>query len=97
MEDFLILLLQALGEFILELFAWGPWDWFWYWGDWRKDARLRRCSYAARGLWADMLSLMGGETDHVGCLVMEGQALDASDLAGLLGGGDAVAARSTAE
>jgi len=73
-----------------------PWA-KWYWGDWRKDARLRRCSYAARGLWADMLSLMGGETDHIGCLVMEGQALDASDLAGLLGGGEREVAKMLGE
>ena len=64
-----------------------PWS-KWYWGDWRKDARLRRCSYAARGLWIDMLSLMGGECDEFGYLVMEGQALCASDLAGLLGGSE---------
>jgi hypothetical protein len=62
-----------------------PWG-KWYWGDWRKDARLRRCSYAARGLWVDMLSLMGGECDPFGFLIMEGQALGPDDLAGLLGG-----------
>jgi len=60
----------------------------WYWGDWRKDARLRRCSYAARGLWADMLSLMGDECDVYGYLIMEGQPLTASDLCGLLGGAE---------
>ncbi len=62
-----------------------PWG-KWFWGDWRKDARLRRCCYAARGLWADMLSLMGGECDRFGYLIMEGQALGVSDLVGLLGG-----------
>lgn len=64
-----------------------PWG-KWYWGDWRKDARLRRCSYAARGLWIDMLSLMGGECDHFGCLTMEGEPLGAKDLEGLLGGSE---------
>lgn len=64
-----------------------PWG-KWFWGDWRKDARLRRCSYAARGLWADMLSLMGGECDRFGYLLMEGQALHPTDLAGLLGGSE---------
>lgn len=64
-----------------------PWG-KWFWGDWRKDARLRRCCYAARGLWADMLSLMGGEGDRFGFLIMEGQALGAGDLAGLLGGSE---------
>lgn len=64
-----------------------PWG-KWYWGDWRKDARLRRCTYAVRGLWIDMLSLMGGECDHYGYLIMEGQALGAADLAALLGGSE---------
>ena len=64
-----------------------PWG-KWYWGDWRGDARLRRCSYAARGLWADMLSLMGGECDQYGYLAMEGTALDNSDLARMLGGAE---------
>lgn len=62
-----------------------PWG-KWYWGDWRKDARLRRCCYGSRGLWADMLSLMGGECDEFGFLMMEGQALGPADLVGLLGG-----------
>lgn len=29
-----------------------------YPGDWRRDAALRSCSIAARGLWADLLCLM---------------------------------------
>jgi hypothetical protein len=41
MEDFLIILLQALGEFIFELLAWWPWDWFWYWGDSRWNPPRR--------------------------------------------------------
>lgn len=73
-----------------------PWG-KWYWGDWRKDARLRRCSYAARGLWADMLSLMGGECDRFGYLAMEGQALLAGDLAGLLGGSEREVAKMLTE
>ncbi len=39
MEDLLILILQALGEFLFELFAWWPWDWFWYFGDYRWDGQ----------------------------------------------------------
>lgn len=62
-----------------------PWG-KWYWGDWRKDARLRRCSYAARGLWADMLSLMGGECERYGALIMDGQPLGIDDLESMLGG-----------
>jgi hypothetical protein len=38
MEDLLILILQAIGEFLLELLAWWPWDWFCYWGDSKWDS-----------------------------------------------------------
>lgn len=62
-----------------------PWG-KWYWLDWRGDARLRRCSYAARGLWVDLLSLMGGECDREGYLIMEGKTLPPEELAQLLGG-----------
>ena len=73
-----------------------PWG-KWFWGDWRKDARLRRCGYAARGLWADMLSLMGGECDRFGFLMMEGEGLTAADLAQLLGGSAREVAKMLAE
>jgi hypothetical protein len=40
MEDLLIVILQALGEILLELFAWGPWDSLWWWfGDYRWDGQ----------------------------------------------------------
>ncbi len=29
-----------------------------YWDDWLRDSKLRRCSLAARGLWMDMLAFM---------------------------------------
>lgn len=73
-----------------------PWG-KWFWGDWRKDARLRRCGYASRGLWADMLSLMGGECDRFGFLIMEGEGLTAADLAQLLGGSARAVAKMLAE
>lgn len=62
-----------------------PWGKF-YWGDWRRDARLRRCSYAARGLWIDVMCLMAHECDVYGVLTMNAEPLTATDLAGLLGG-----------
>ena len=62
-----------------------PWGKF-YWGDWRKDAGLRMCSYSARGLWADMLSLMGGECDVFGVLMFQGRPVGAAALASILGG-----------
>jgi hypothetical protein len=39
MEDLLILILQALGEFLLEIFAYWPWDWIWGWGEYRWDGQ----------------------------------------------------------
>ena len=40
MEDLLILILQALGEFLFELFAWLPWDYVWWWGPWDRTDRV---------------------------------------------------------
>ena len=63
-----------------------PWR-KWYPKDWRADAPLRMCSYAARGLWADLLTLMH-ESNAVGFLLVEGVAPNSRQLAGLLGGGE---------
>jgi hypothetical protein len=41
MEDLLILILQALGEFLLEVFAWWPWDWAWWSYDRTDDPNPR--------------------------------------------------------
>jgi hypothetical protein len=30
----------------------------WYFGDWRRDTGVQACSFAARGLWIEMLGLM---------------------------------------
>jgi len=57
----------------------------WYTRDWRSDPPLRMCSFAARGLWADLLTLMA-EANVVGFLLIEGVAPTPRDLAGLLGG-----------
>lgn len=61
-----------------------PWFPF-HTADWRGDQGLRRCSYAARGLWADMLSLMH-EAHPYGHLLLEKDVPAAKDLAELLGG-----------
>jgi hypothetical protein len=61
-----------------------PWLKF-YSSDWRADPGLRMCSYAARGLWVDMLTLMH-EAEPYGHLVVSGSAPDARDIAALLGG-----------
>jgi hypothetical protein len=61
-----------------------PWLKF-YGSDWRGDAALRSCSYGARGLWIDMLTLMH-EAEPYGHLTINGRALEAKQLAGLFGG-----------
>lgn len=59
----------------------------WYTRDWRSDPPLRMCSFGARGLWADLLSLMW-EANVVGFLLVEGVAPTPRDLVGLLGGAE---------
>lgn len=58
----------------------------WYGRDWRKDPGVRRAGYAARGLWADLLSLMQNDTDAYGFLVIDGVGLEAEDIASIFGG-----------
>lgn len=60
-----------------------PWMKF-YPQDWRGDAKLRRCSRAARSLWLDMLGLMHEATPY-GHLVMDGKPLAADDLGVIFG------------
>lgn len=56
----------------------------WYPADWRADPRLRMCGLAARGLWADMLSLMH-EAEPYGHLLVSGTAPTDRQLAKLVG------------
>jgi hypothetical protein len=58
-----------------------PWFKF-YPSDWRADVALRACSFAARGLWIDLLSLMH-ESD--GELRLNGRALSVRQIATLIG------------
>jgi hypothetical protein len=60
-----------------------------YGRDWRADVRLRKCGFAARGLWADLIALMIDATDRHGYLLMDGRAMDAADVAKALGCGRA--------
>ena len=55
-----------------------------YWGDWRADPGLRLCSLAARGLWADMLSIMH-EAEPYGFLIISGRPATPNDLARIAG------------
>lgn len=56
----------------------------WYPADWRSDPRLRMCSLAARGLWADLLSYMH-EGDQYGHLMIHGTKPSEQQIAALVG------------
>lgn len=56
-----------------------------YTGDWMKDPNLRRCSRAARGMWADMLCLMF-ECEDRGMLLTGGVPWSDEDIAAASGG-----------
>ena len=58
-----------------------------YPGDWMKDPSLRSCSYAARGLWTDMLCLMF-ENDRRGYLQLNGNPVSTAALARMTGGAE---------
>lgn len=72
-----------------------PWLKF-YTSDWRGDAALRGCGYAARGLWIDMLSLMH-EGEPYGHLVVNGRTIEVKQLAGIFGGTAAEVGKLLAE
>jgi len=56
----------------------------WYPSDWRADPKLRMCSLAARGLWADMLALMH-EAEPYGHLLVGDRAPSDKQIAALVG------------
>lgn len=58
----------------------------WYARDWRGDGALRMCGYGARGLWADLLSLMHDEGEPYGHLLINGLQPTGAQLARMLGG-----------
>lgn len=58
----------------------------WYARDWRGDGALRMCGYAARGLWADLLTLIHDEGDPYGHLVINGLRPTSAQLSRMLGG-----------
>lgn len=55
----------------------------WWWQDWRGDAALQRCSFAAKGLWMDMLCLLNDGQPY-GHLRSDGINLNAGDLTDLI-------------
>ena len=68
----------------------------WYPADWRADPMLRMCSFAARGLWADMIALMH-EAEPYGHLVIAGVNPTPRQLASVLGGTEREVAKLLAE
>lgn len=56
-----------------------------YWSDWQSDPALRLCSYAARGLWMDLLCIAAAH-DPIGYVAVAGRALDETSIARLTGG-----------
>lgn len=60
------------------------WSKFW-WSDWQTDPSLKMCSYAARGLWMDMLAIMHSATP-IGHLLVNGKMLNNRQIAALTGG-----------
>ena len=55
-----------------------------FWADWLSDAKLRRCSPAARGVWMDLLCV-AAQHDPIGYLCVNGESLTTSDMARIAG------------
>ena len=72
-----------------------PWLKF-YPADWRADPSLRACSYAARGLWIDLIALMHDATEY-GHLLVNGEAPAPKKLARMLGAEEKEIVRLLAE
>jgi len=60
-----------------------PWT-KWYWTDWRADDGLQACSFAAKGLWMDMLSIMA-RSKNKGFLLDGEKQMESKTLAKITG------------
>lgn len=58
-----------------------------FWADWQSDPALRLCSYAARGLWMDMLCIAAAH-DPIGYVAVAGRGLSETDIARMTGGSE---------
>lgn len=72
-----------------------PWGKF-VWSKWLSDARLRACSYAARGLWMDMLCYMDA-SEEKGFLLVGSRAATSTEIARIVGGERRMVERLLAE
>lgn len=61
-----------------------------FWSDWQADPALRLCSYAARGLWMDMLCIAATH-DPIGYVSVAGRGLSETDIARMTGGSESEA------
>ena len=60
------------------------WTWSkWTWADWERDPALRRCGFAAKGLWMDMLCLMDAGEER-GFLTVNHRAATNTEIARML-------------
>jgi hypothetical protein len=58
----------------------------WFWSDWMSDPGLRACSYAARGLWKDLLCIAGSNKTEYGFVSLNGKKLEPAALAKMTNG-----------
>lgn len=54
-----------------------------FWSDWMSDPGVRACSYAARGLWMDLLCIAA---EQKGFVTINGRKLDDATIARMTGG-----------
>lgn len=58
----------------------------WFWSDWMSDTGLRACSYAARGLWKDLLCIAGANKHEYGFVSLNGRRLEIKTIAQMTNG-----------
>ena len=58
-----------------------------FWADWQVDPALRLSSFAARGLWMDMLCIAAAH-EPIGYVSVAGRPLGATDIARMTGGSE---------
>jgi len=56
-----------------------------FWSDWQADPALRLCSFAAKGLWMDMLCIASAH-DPIGYVAVAGRGLNETSIARMTGG-----------
>lgn len=56
-----------------------------FWADWQSDPALRLCSFAAKGLWMDLLCIAAAH-DPIGYVAVAGRGLNETSIARMTGG-----------